>query len=630
MRASVERKGALVDVGPSTSFSEESVEDLGPEVVTEPQQVAEDAKIGSDAKIGKVLASRKQVDRSDWSARLRRQNPNIADLQERVSPIGRAITFGETYIPRRDQIQATIPKQTVIQLILQHLQSEGLKSARVELEQAIGQKLNPAWLDMQESRLVNILRIGLKEVERVWDLSMPDKYGDDEELEEQLYELGLLEEDPESSEDMNIWEEPEEDNIIWYTPPNTTKNLIKAATLNKLVEQLTQERDYDTEFQRAFLMTYQSFTTPERLLQKLMQRFQVPEKRHSNNEPEIRGSTTTIQLRVVGILKKWLELHWGDLNEQQSENFKSFLEKQIKSTNKLLYNQLQSALQRRTNETQKARVFTELAPEPKVSNTMIFSPSLSLSDIDELEIARQMTILEFEMFTKIKSSELLNQAWNKPKLRHRAQNVLALINRSTEVSAWVASCIVRESKLKGRSKVMTRFIKIAEHLRKLNNFSSLMAVIAGLNNSAVFRLKFTREEVSRQYQQAYEYLMGQVTSSNGYRNYRDTLANIQPPCIPYLGVYLTDLTFMDDGSPNFLPSPKEGKDLINFAKRRLIATSLAQIQQFQLQSYNLQPVHQIITLLKTDKIRQQKLEDKDIWKLSLIHEPRDADKASLE
>ncbi len=93
---------------------------------------------------------------------------------------------------------------------------------------------------------------------------------------------------------------------------------------------------------------------------------------------------------------------------------------------------------------------------------------------------------------------------------------------------------------------------------------------------------------------------------------------------------MVDLTFMDDGSPNFLPSPKEGKDLINFAKRRLIAVVLAQVQQFQLQSYNLQPVHQILTLLKTDRLRQQKLEDKEIWKLSLIHEPRDADKASLE
>jgi uncharacterized protein (UPF0333 family) len=51
---------------------------------------------------------------------------------------------------------------------------------------------------------------------------------------------------------MNIWEEPEEDNIIWYTPPNSTKQAIKAATLNKLVVQLTSDKDHGTTFNRFF------------------------------------------------------------------------------------------------------------------------------------------------------------------------------------------------------------------------------------------------------------------------------------------------------------------------------------------------------------------------------------------
>ncbi len=67
-----------------------------------------------------------------------------------------------------------------------------------------------------------------------------------------------------------------------------------------------------------------------------------------------------------------------------------------------------------------------------------------------------------------------------------------------------------------------------------------MAVVAGMNNSAVFRLRYTREEVSRQYRDTYEYLMAQVSSSNGYRTYRDTLATLQPPCIPYLYVKVSD------------------------------------------------------------------------------------------
>lgn len=625
-RSSSVSSAQMNDEGSASSYSLEKTESL--DELESDSIVNHDIDRGrTNSKSEKALLSKKEIDRSDWVARFRQKNPEIAELQERLTPIERVVKFGEIYVPRRDEIQATLSKDKVTQLILQHLQFEGLKQSRAALESATKRKLDLRLMDLQESRLVTTLRIALKEVERVYDLTMPDKFVEDEELEDQLYEFGLLEEDPEAVEDTNIWEEPEEDNYIFHTPPGSTKPVIKAATLNKLVVQLTPERDNDMDFQKTFLMTYQSFTTPEKLLQKLIQRYQVPEK-YAEGKPST--MTNTIQVRVVNVLKRWLGSHWEDLSEQHIESFRSFLNKQIKGTSEKLYNQLQSVLARKNQEEEKkALVFSEPPPDPKVVISTIFSPKLDLFDIDDIEIARQFTILEYELFKKIKPSELLNQAWNKPKLRHRATNVLNLINRSTEVSGWVASVIMKENKLRNRSRILTRLIKIAEQLRKLNNFSTLMAFIAGINNSAVYRLKFTKEEVPRQYQQILEQLMSQVSSQNAYKNYRDLLTTIQPPGIPYLGVYLTDLTFIDDGNPNFLASPKEGKDLINFNKRKMVYNVIEKIQQFQQSGYNLQPVHQILTLLKTDKLRSQRLDEKEMWSLSQIFEPRDADRASI-
>lgn len=675
--------------------------------------------------------------KSDWVAKVCKKYPEVKDLRERVHPIERSVSFGRIYDQRQDiKAEQLLSHQNVMQLIMQHFQYEGLKNAIEPLERESNVKYVNH--NLNESRLLSILSTVLKDVEKIWDLTIGNPMRDLDklyiDLEEQLELFGMLKEmENEEADDTNIWDEPDEGHIIFMTqteknttapltatpsstsgsqgPLNSSSNStstgstgststsasissgqtpssinssitsptasfsagsipatptasfssksnptpstadssnvsssgpgtgssstgsstatnpssptdeIKAATLNKLVERMATHQSNDfavaVNFMKTFLMTYKSFTTPEKLLNKLLQRYNVP--KHIPEEEKQR-----IHIRILNVLRKWVEDYYTDFesNEKLTQTLTNFCQTQL--SERMSQSILKKLKSRQTEK--KEIVFTEPAPDPKVPRN-IFSPSLDIHDVDEEEIARQLTLVEFDIYSRIKPWELFDQAWNKKKLKHRAVNVLGHIELFNSVSYWTAYSILNVDKLRSRVRMMTRFIKIAEALRKLNNFNSLMAILAGLGNAAVHRLKFTKEEQPVAVQRVLGDLSKIMSNEQAFRLYRETLVRADPPCIPYLGVYLTDLTFIEDGNPKEIIHPESKKGLINFYRRKLVYNVISLVQQYQQLSYNLQPVYQIAQFFQKD--RMPKGTDDDLYRLSLQVEPRGKSKNEL-
>ena len=90
---------------------------------------------------------------------------------------------------------------------------------------------------------------------------------------------------------------------------------------------------------------------------------------------------------------------------------------------------------------------------------------------------------------------MLNQSWNKDKLKYRASNVIESLSRLNRLSFWVPSVILWQERMKERSKAYKKFVAIAEHLRRMNNYHTLMGIVAGLNMSSINRLKHTLNDV---------------------------------------------------------------------------------------------------------------------------------------
>lgn len=73
-----------------------------------------------------------------------------------------------------------------------------------------------------------------------------------------------------------------------------------------------------------------------------------------------------------------------------------------------------------------------------------------------------------------------------------------------------------------------------------------------------------------------------------YKILREEYLSSEPPCIPFIGIFLTDLTFIEEGNPTTI------NNLINFQKFRLIYEVIDNIKRFQgNERYNFQHVQVI-------------------------------------
>jgi len=126
-----------------------------------------------------------------------------------------------------------------------------------------------------------------------------------------------------------------------------------------------------------------------------------------------------------------------------------------------------------------------------------------------------------------------------------------LIERFNRIGLWVVNLIVHEPDLTMRAKLVTHLIAIATECKQVQNYNSMLGIVAGLMSAPVSRMKKTwalvENDIASKFESDYSALF-----SRNYKLLRDAVKQSTPPCLPYLGVYLADLTFIEDGNPDFI------------------------------------------------------------------------------
>lgn len=145
----------------------------------------------------------------------------------------------------------------------------------------------------------------------------------------------------------------------------------------------------------------------------------------------------------------------------------------------------------------------------------------------------------------------------------------------------------------------------------------LSATVAALSQSPIHRLKRTWEQVPQRTMNSFEELQGLMSVNKNWAEYRDILHSVNPPCVPFVGMYLTDLVMIQDGNQDFL---KKSGHLINFYKRVKTAEVIRDIQQYQSVPYCLTAVPEIQVFIRRGMECTKPVNE--LYDMSLALEPR--------
>jgi hypothetical protein len=105
------------------------------------------------------------------------------------------------------------------------------------------------------------------------------------------------------------------------------------------------------------------------------------------------------------------------------------------------------------------RVAAPLSPS-SVTPRLMLDRADAVLELDDEEIARQLTLLGNDIFQQVKPRELLSQAWAKAELAAFCPNVTALITHFNQVSLWTVHLVLSSEVLSVRVAVIAKLIGV--------------------------------------------------------------------------------------------------------------------------------------------------------------------------
>lgn len=245
------------------------------------------------------------------------------------------------------------------------------------------------------------------------------------------------------------------------------------------------------------------------------------------------------------------------------------------------------------------------------------------------------------LLSRVQASDLLSSIPGKR--ADRSHRVRAISSLSTDITNLVSFSIVTAYDVKTRTATLKQWIWIAHMCLSMQNYETVMAIMSSLNSAAISRLRHTWSNLSDKVLDIVKELKEVTDFARNFAALRQKVKVAKGPCVPFLGVFLTDLTFADAGNSSTRAMTEaeaagEGPRVVNFDKYMRLATILETVQGLQM-PYHIQETPYVQEWLKVQlgNVRRQAQAEQggsaeissQIHELSLRIEPRESTPARV-
>ncbi|XP_026573288.1 rap guanine nucleotide exchange factor-like 1 isoform X2 [Pseudonaja textilis] len=214
--------------------------------------------------------------------------------------------------------------------------------------------------------------------------------------------------------------------------------------------------------------------------------------------------------------------------------------------------------------------FPSLVPLPE--EIQVSPGDTEIHRMEAEDVANHLTAFHWELFWCVHELEFVDYVFHGERGRRETANLELLLQRCSEVQHWVATEVLLCESLGKRAHLLKKFIKIAAVCKQHQDMLTFYAVVIGLNNAPVSRLRLTWE-LPGKFKNLFRKFENLTDPCRNHKSYREVLSRMKPPIIPFVPLILKDLTFLHEASKTLVDG------LINVEKLHSVAEKVRMIRK---------------------------------------------------